>query len=54
MTSVSDLVKEEFHTSMLHDDMNISRLMVYDQSIQESKHKRMTRDLKKGRSDEEG
>ena len=33
VTGVSDIVKEEFCTAMLHDDMNISRLMVYAQSI---------------------
>ena len=36
MTGVYDLVKDEFHTTMLHDDMNISRLMVYTQSIENS------------------
>lgn len=29
VTAVDDLVKEEFHMTMLHNDMNFSRLMVY-------------------------
>ena len=32
MTGVADVVKEEFHTAMLHDDMNLARLMVYSRS----------------------
>ncbi|XP_049378060.1 uncharacterized protein LOC125842795 [Solanum stenotomum] len=54
VTSLSDLVKEECHTAMLHSDMNISRLIVYGQSIEESKLKRMNRDVKRGRYDEQG
>ncbi|KAK4726954.1 hypothetical protein R3W88_031871 [Solanum pinnatisectum] len=49
---VSDLVEEECHTTMLHDDMNISKLMVYAQSIEESKLKRKNRKMKRVRSDE--
>ena len=29
VTGVADLVKEECHTSMLYDDMTLSRLMKY-------------------------
>jgi len=49
VTGVSDLVKEECRTAMLHGDMNISRLVVYAQSIEESKMTRVRKDLKRGR-----
>ena len=49
VTGVSDLVKEECRTTMLHGDMNISRLVVYAQSIEESKMTRVRKDLKRGR-----
>ena len=39
---------------MLHDDMTLARLMVYAQSIEESKLRRMSRSLKRsGASDQE-
>ncbi|WMV50215.1 hypothetical protein MTR67_043600, partial [Solanum verrucosum] len=53
VTGVSNLVKKESHTTMLHDDMNISRLVEYAQSIEESKLKRKGRELKTSRSDEQ-
>ncbi|XP_015087018.1 uncharacterized protein LOC107030150 [Solanum pennellii] len=47
VTNVANLVKEECHTAMLHGDMNISRLMVYAQSIEESKLSRIYRNFKR-------
>ena len=53
VTAVDDLVKEEFHMTMLHNDMNLTRLMVYAQSIEESKLSRISRNLKRRISDEQ-
>ncbi|TMW82463.1 hypothetical protein EJD97_005871 [Solanum chilense] len=54
VTGVADLVVEKCRTSMLHDDMTLGRLMVYAQSIEESKLRRMARSLKRsGASDKE-
>ena len=39
--------------SMLHHDTTFSSLMVYAQSIEESKHKRITRNLKRGKLEEQ-
>ena len=30
VTGVTEELQEEFHSAMLHDNMNISRLMVYE------------------------
>uniref|UniRef100_M1DEF3 Gag-pol polyprotein n=1 Tax=Solanum tuberosum TaxID=4113 RepID=M1DEF3_SOLTU len=54
VTGVSDFVKEECRTAMLHGDMNISRLVVYEQSIKESKMTRVRKDLKRGRYEDQG
>ena len=44
---VADLVREECHTTMIHDDMTLPRLMVYAQSIENSKLRRMARNFKR-------
>ena len=49
---VSHIVKEECRTTMLHSDMTLSRLMVYAQSIEESKIGWRSRHAKRGRTDE--
>ena len=41
VTGVTDLVNEEFHTAMLRNDMNLLRIMVYAQYIEESKLSRI-------------
>ena len=54
VTSVADLVRDECRTMALPDDFNLARLMVYAQSIEESKLRRMSRSLKSsGASDKE-
>ena len=40
--------------TMLHDDMTLARLMEYAQSIEESKLKRMPRNLKRSGSSYQG
>ena len=51
---VADLVVEECCTAMLHDDMTLARLIVYAQSIEYSKHRKMATRLKRsGASDKE-
>ncbi|TMW85055.1 hypothetical protein EJD97_023872 [Solanum chilense] len=53
VTGVADLVKDEWCTTMLHNNMNLSRLMVYGHSIEHSKHSRITRNLKRGIYDDQ-
>ena len=48
VTGVADLVKEECRRTMLHNDMNLSRLMVYAKSIENFKLGRISRNLKSG------
>ena len=43
---VADLVNEECRKAMLHNDMNLSRPIMYAQSIENSKHSRISRNLK--------
>ncbi|TMW89230.1 hypothetical protein EJD97_017470 [Solanum chilense] len=50
VTVVSDDLQEECHSSMLHDNMNISRLMVHTKYMQEERSRRKSRDAKRARS----
>lgn len=50
-TGVADLLKEEFCTTMLHNEINLSGLIVYAQSIDYSMLRTMMKILNKGRSD---
>ncbi|XP_010324939.1 uncharacterized protein [Solanum lycopersicum] len=52
VTGVADLVEEQCRTTMLHSDMNISRLMVYAKSNEESKLSRISMNLKRGGSND--
>ena len=47
---VSDLVREEWCTAMLHDHMVVARLMLYEKSIEECKLKRIVRNFERGGS----
>ena len=50
MMRVSDDLKEECRSAMLHDNMNISILMVHPQKVEETRVKRKSRDAKRSRS----
>ena len=54
VTGVTNIVREECHTTMLHDDITQARLVVYAQSIEESKHRRIARNLKRSGSNDHG
>ncbi|XP_069154568.1 uncharacterized protein [Solanum lycopersicum] len=54
VTGVSDELQEECHSIMLHENMNIYRLMVYAQQVQESRAKRKSRDAKREKSFDRG
>ena len=47
VTGVYDIMKEEYLTTILHGDMKFSRLIVYAQSIKESKLSRISWNLKR-------
>ena len=54
VTGVVDLVMDECCTAMFHDDMTLARHMVYAQSIEDTKIRRISRSLKRsGASDQE-
>lgn len=46
VVGVSHLVEKEYCTTMLYDDMYISRIMVYSQQIEVSKFKKRNGEVK--------
>ena len=50
---VSNDLQEEFHSYMLHDNMNISRLMVHAKNVKEARSRRKCKDAKRERSFDE-
>ena len=52
LMGVSSLVEKERCMSMLHNDVDISRLMLYAKEIEESKLREISREGKMPRSDE--
>ena len=53
VSGVSGLVVEKCHTAMVHHYMDISRLMIYAQQLEETRLSRMNRDMKRARPDEQ-
>lgn len=53
VTGVANLVRQECPLAMLHVDITVARLMVYTQSIEESKPKRIARNFKRGGSSDQ-
>ena len=47
---MSEDLQEECQLAMLHDNMNISCLMVYARRVEEARAKRKSRDAKRSRS----
>lgn len=47
---VSDDLQKECHSSMLHENMNISFLIVYTKKVKEARSKRNNTDTKRARS----
>ena len=54
MTGLSDDLQEEFHSAILHNKMNISRLIVHVKHVEWAREKRKSSDAKMERSFEGG
>ena len=48
--TVLDELQEKFHSAMLHDNMNISRLIFHAQQVEETRAKKRSKDTKRERS----
>ena len=52
VTGVSDAIEEECRAAMLHDNMDISRLMVHALQVEYSRLRKSNREVKRPRADE--
>ena len=50
LTGVSDDLVEECRSAMLHDNMNISHLIIHDLQVEESRLRRKNREVKRDTS----
>ena len=48
VTGVTHIMMKEFHTAIIYDDLTLARLIMCAESIEESKIKRMCRNMKRG------
>ena len=49
LMGVSKYLEEEYHVAMLHNNIDLSRLMVHAQHVEESRVRRSNRESKKSR-----
>ena len=50
VTGVSNDLQKEFHSAMIHNNMNIFLLMVHAKHVEEARARRKSRDAKRERS----